>query len=103
MAPVYPAGAIGPQYDGDQLGGPPGADYRAAGGMPVINVAGCPTHPGWVLETLLTLATDAFAADDLDIFGRPRFYPKPWCIMVVRATSSTSSRPAPRRPPTWAA
>ena len=71
---MNPAGAIGLQYDGDQPGGLLGSDYRSAAGLPVINVAGCPIHPGWVLETLLSLAGDGLSPNELDTFGRPRFY-----------------------------
>ena len=28
-----------------------GRQFVAASGLPVVNVAGCPTHPGWVLDT----------------------------------------------------
>ncbi len=40
----------------------------------MVNVAGCPTHPGWVVETLAALAAGGFGVDDLDALGRPRFY-----------------------------
>lgn len=66
--------ACGLQYDGTLSGGLLGEGYRAGGGLPVINVAGCPTHPNWVTETLMRLAMQDFAADDLDGFGRPRMY-----------------------------
>jgi ferredoxin hydrogenase small subunit len=69
-----PADACGLQYDGEVRGGLLGADYSAAGGLPVINVAGCPTHPGWVVETLLGLAMGEFGAEALDALGRPRSY-----------------------------
>jgi ferredoxin hydrogenase small subunit len=69
-----PADACGLQFDGDAVGGLLGAGYRSTSGLPVINVAGCPTHPGWVLETLLALALDGIVASDLDALGRPRFY-----------------------------
>ena len=69
-----PTDACGLQYDGEQAGGLLGADWRAPDGLPVINVAGCPTHPGWVVETLLGLAAGAFTAAELDALGRPRFY-----------------------------
>jgi ferredoxin hydrogenase small subunit len=42
--------------------------------LPVIDISGCPIHPGWVIETLLMLASDSLRAEDLDAFGRPRFY-----------------------------
>lgn len=73
-AGANPTDACGLQYDDDRPGGLLGADFRSASGLPVVNVAGCPTHPGWVLDTLMALAADQFSADDLDPLGRPRFY-----------------------------
>ncbi|MBP6097484.1 MAG: HupU protein [Methyloversatilis sp.] len=69
-----PTDACGLQYDDDRRGGLLGAGFRAHGGLPVINIAGCPTHPNWVLDTLMALAADAFTETDLDTLGRPRFY-----------------------------
>ena len=69
-----PGGAIGMQYDGDLVGGLLGRDFRAGSGMPVINVAGCPTHPGWVLDTLLAFGLGRFGGQDIDALGRPRLY-----------------------------
>jgi ferredoxin hydrogenase small subunit len=69
-----PTDACGLQYDNDHRGGLLGADFVAKGGLPVINVAGCPTHPGWVLDTLMLLAGGELRADSLDALARPRFY-----------------------------
>lgn len=69
-----PTDACGLQYEGDAPGGLLGASYRSASGMPVINVAGCPTHPDWVIDTLLGLTLDSLHSADLDALGRPRFY-----------------------------
>lgn len=69
-----PAGAVGLQFDGSQTGGALGAEFLGRAGLPVINVAGCPTHPGWVTETLLLLAGGGLTAEALDGFNRPRFY-----------------------------
>lgn len=66
--------ACGLQYEDDLPGGLLGGAFRAKGGLPVVNVAGCPTHPGWVVETLMALADGSLAADDLDTLNRPRFY-----------------------------
>lgn len=66
--------ACGLQYDGDVSGGLLGTGYRGGSGLPVINVAGCPTHPDWVIETLLALAMGEMNAEALDAVGRPRFY-----------------------------
>jgi ferredoxin hydrogenase small subunit len=69
-----PTDACGLQFDADRPGGLFGADWRSASGMPVINVAGCPTHPGWVIDTLVSLASDDLRAADLDLYARPRLY-----------------------------
>ena len=69
-----PTGAMGLAWDGKLKGGALDDGFRARSGRPVINIAGCPTHPGWVTETLLLLAEDRLAEDDLDPLGRPRFY-----------------------------
>lgn len=69
-----PAGAIGVQFDGNYPGGALPADFRSCGGLPVINVAGCPTHPDWVTETLLLLAVGDLTSKALDPLNRPLFY-----------------------------
>jgi len=80
-----PTEACGLQYEDDRPGGLLGAGFRSGGsgghghggpgtGLPVINVAGCPTHPGWVLDSLMALADGSLQAGDLDALGRPRFY-----------------------------
>lgn len=73
-AGVNPTDACGLQYDGRRMGGALGAEFRARSGLPVINVAGCPTHPNWVSETLMLLAMGLMGVDDLDAYRRPRFY-----------------------------
>ncbi|WP_238365329.1 HupU protein [Mesobacterium pallidum] len=69
-----PAGAIGLQYDGQHEGGALPGSFRDRTGLPVINVAGCPTHPAWVTETLLMLAEGVLDESGLDHLRRPRFY-----------------------------
>lgn len=71
---MNPADACGLQYDTDSLGGLLGQAYRAQSGLPAVNIAGCPTHPNWVLETLATLASGNLTAEALDVFQRPRLY-----------------------------
>lgn len=66
--------ACGLQYDGPVPGGLLGSAFRAGGGLGVVNVAGCPTHPDWVTETLAQLAADRFDGADMDPVGRPRGY-----------------------------
>ena len=69
-----PAAAIGVQYDGKSPGGALPASFRSQSGLPVINVAGCPTHPDWVTETLMLLAANRLSEADLDGLARPLFY-----------------------------
>jgi ferredoxin hydrogenase small subunit len=66
--------ACGLQFDDEQRGGLLGAGFRAKGGLPVIAIAGCPVHPGWVIDTFAALAADQLREADLDALGRPRFY-----------------------------
>lgn len=69
-----PSDACGLQFNGDAPGGLLGRDYRAQSGIPTINIAGCPTHPNWVIETLAAVATDTMQTASLDIYQRPRLY-----------------------------
>lgn len=71
-----PTEACGLQYDANVPGGALPEDYRSRSGLPVVNIAGCAPHPGWILETLAAIAMGDFGADDLDAFARPRFYAK---------------------------
>lgn len=69
-----PTEACGLQYENDRPGGLLGAGFVARGALPVVNVAGCPTHPGWVVDTLMALAAGLLTREDLDPLNRPRFY-----------------------------
>ncbi len=69
-----PTEACGLQFDGDLQGGLLGEEYRASAGLPVINIAGCPTHPNWVIETLAAIAAGEIQENSLDVFRRPRMY-----------------------------
>jgi len=66
--------ACGLQYDGDELGGLLGEEYRSEAALPVINVSGCAVHPDWIMETLVLLANGELGSEELDQLGRPRFY-----------------------------
>lgn len=69
-----PSDSAGLQYEGAHLGGILAGDFRSRSGLPVINIAGCPTHPDWVTETLLLLVSGLLSPRDLDALARPRFY-----------------------------
>lgn len=72
----YSDDVSGLQYGDGLEGGALGRDFRSLNGMPVINIAGCAPHPGWIMETLGAIAFDEFGPADLDRLGRPRFYAK---------------------------
>jgi ferredoxin hydrogenase small subunit len=69
-----PTEACGLQFDGDSRGGLLGAHWLSQAGWPVINVAGCPIHPGWLMDVLSGLALNNLHLNDLDSLGRPRGY-----------------------------
>ncbi len=69
-----PSDACGLQFEDEHKGGLLGANFLSKSGLPVINIAGCPTHPGWVLDTFMMLAAGLFGPENLDALGRPRFY-----------------------------
>jgi ferredoxin hydrogenase small subunit len=69
-----PTDACGLQHDGERPGGLLGVDWRDASGLPVINVAGCAPHPGWILDTLISLAGGRLGSADIDALGRPRLF-----------------------------
>ena len=69
-----PSDACGLQYGGAGKNGLLGEAFRARSAMPVVNIAGCPTHPNWVTETLMQIASGQLAEKDLDALGRPRSY-----------------------------
>ncbi|MFB9950672.1 HupU protein [Rhizobium puerariae] len=71
-----PTEACGLQYEGAEAGGALGGDYRSLSGLPVINVAGCAPHPGWIMETIIALQMGDFDERDLDRLARPKFYAK---------------------------
>ncbi len=66
--------ATGLAYDGTTAGGLLGAGFIAQGGLPVINIAGCPIHPGWFVDTILQLAAGDLTRADLDEWERPLAY-----------------------------
>ena len=69
-----PTEAQGLQFEQSHRGGTLGPEYRSRRGVPVVNVAGCAPHPGWIVETLMALAAGEMTAHDLDHLGRPQFF-----------------------------
>jgi len=74
MAGPNPGEAIGLQYEGKQIGGLHDSSWSDKTNLPVINIAGCPTHPNWVIETLIQLSLGELNKQCLDSLNRPRSY-----------------------------
>lgn len=66
--------ATGLAYDGAEAGGLLGEGFTGSGGLPVINIAGCPIHPGWFIDTIAQLAAGGLTRADLDEWERPLAY-----------------------------
>jgi len=74
-APPNPPDAPGLQVHKRMKGGLLGADYRAASGLPVVNIPGCPAHPDWILHTLAAVVLGTGDSIQLAEYQRPReFY-----------------------------
>ncbi|MEZ0336780.1 MAG: Ni/Fe hydrogenase [Aquificaceae bacterium] len=59
----------GLSYRFKERGGLLGGDFLSKGGLPVINLSGCPAHPEWIATTMLMLAEGI--RPELDQWGRP--------------------------------
>jgi hydrogenase small subunit len=67
-----PSDCIGLQYEKAEPGGLLAPDWRSKGGLPVINVAGCPAHPNTMTQTLAILASGSEL--ELDHLNRPKAF-----------------------------
>lgn len=72
--PPNPTGATGLQWSNTSPGGILPAGFQSRGGLPVINITGCPAPPHLVLHALHLLAEDRLRQADLDPHGRPRAF-----------------------------
>lgn len=66
--------ATGLQFEGEIAGGILGEKYLSQAGYETINISGCPVHPNWVTETLISVALGEHNTEAVDQFGRPRMY-----------------------------
>lgn len=72
-----PMEATGLQFLGEKKGGLLGSNYTSRSGLPVINIAGCPAHPDWIVETLIAVVSRKLDISGLDRYQRPKiFYSK---------------------------
>lgn len=62
----------GLSYRFKERGGLLGAGFLSKGGLPVVNIPGCPAHPEWIVGVLLSLSMGTKLK--LDEWGRPKDY-----------------------------
>ncbi len=69
-APPNPSDCIGLQFEGAIPGGLFAPEWRSQGGLPVINLAGCPCHPETMAQTIAMLVEGL--PFELDHLNRPK-------------------------------
>lgn len=69
--PPNPSESTGMQFLKKEKGGFLGANYKSKGGLPVINIPGCPAHPDWVTQILVAISTGRIGDIRIDEFHRP--------------------------------
>ncbi|MDR0792066.1 MAG: hypothetical protein LBE82_02065 [Chitinophagaceae bacterium] len=72
--PPNPSESTGLQFLKTQKGGFLGANYVSKGGLPVINIPGCPAHPDWVTQILVAVATGRIGDVLIDEYHRPKTF-----------------------------
>ncbi len=72
--PPNPTESTGMQFHKRQKGGYLGANFVSKGGLPVINIPGCPAHPDWVTQVLVALAVGRGKDLLIDGYHRPKTF-----------------------------
>lgn len=72
--PPNPSESTGMQFLKKQKGGFLGPNYISKGGLPVINIPGCPAHPDWVTQILVAIATGRIGDILIDEYHRPKTF-----------------------------
>ena len=69
--PPNPTESTGLQFHKKEKGGFLGPDFISKGGMPVINIPGCPAHPDWITQILVAISTGRIKDVLIDNYHRP--------------------------------
>jgi hydrogenase small subunit len=72
--PPNPSESTGMQFHKKEKGGFLGANYKSKGGLPVINIPGCPAHPDWITQILVAISTGRIKDVLIDEFHRPKTF-----------------------------
>lgn len=69
-----PSESTGMQFLKKKKGGFLGSQYTSKGGLPVINIPGCPAHPDWITQILVAISTGRIGDVLIDGFHRPKTF-----------------------------
>ena len=69
-----PSESTGMQFLKEKKGGFLGPNYVSKGGLPVINIPGCPAHPDWVTQILVAISTGRIGDVLIDEYHRPKTF-----------------------------
>ncbi|MEK6479969.1 hydrogenase [Catalinimonas sp. 4WD22] len=69
-----PTDSTGMQFHKKAKGGFLGADFISKGGLPVINLPGCPAHPDWITQILVALSVGRAKDILIDDYQRPKTF-----------------------------
>ena len=72
--PPNPTDSTGMQWHREAKGGFLGQDFVSKGGLPVINIPGCPAHPDWMTQILVAISTGRAKDILIDEFHRPKTF-----------------------------
>ena len=69
-----PTDSTGMQFHKKAKGGFLGTDFVSKGGLPVINLPGCPAHPDWITQILVALSVGRAKDILIDDYHRPKTF-----------------------------
>lgn len=69
-----PSESTGLQFHKKKKGGYLGADFVSKGGLPVINIPGCPAHPDWISQILVAISVGRIGDVQIDHYHRPKTF-----------------------------
>lgn len=72
--PPNPSESTGMQFHKRKKGGFLGEKFVSKGGLPVINIPGCPAHPDWITQILVAISTGRIGDVLIDDFHRPKTF-----------------------------
>lgn len=72
--PPNPSESTGMQFHKKDKGGFLGENFISKGGLPVINIPGCPAHPDWITQVLVAISMGRAEDIQVDALHRPKTF-----------------------------